>query len=148
MRNGSHLYKIIIRPHIFLYSEGKATESAVSRHGFGFFGLGCFSGLPGVSHVRFACGFSFQLTVFPSAIWNLKISLSYVFLLCQVPYWKNLHSFREKDGASFSFTCIGGMPNNQNAVVSEDERQLYTGFNYTMNLRGKYNHYKRLLKII
>lgn len=63
-----------------------------------------------------------------------------------IPFWKNVPSLREKDGTSFPFTCIGGISSNQNAVVSEDERQLYTGFNYSMNFRGNYNYYKRLFK--
>jgi len=67
--------------------------------------------------------------------------------MCLLPYWKNLHSLREKDEASFSFTYLGGMSSNKNTVVSEDERLLYTGFNYPMNLRGKYNYYQRLFFI-
>lgn len=69
MRNGGHLEKISSRLHTFLYSEGVATKHAVSQNGFGFDfsllgGLGSSSDVPVVSHVRFASGFSFQLTAF------------------------------------------------------------------------------------
>lgn len=134
-----------IRAHIFLYSEGEATEPAVSQHGFGFFGLGSFSDFPGVSQVGFPPRFSYQLTVLhvPSGIWR---SVWVVFVSCVYSFLEKLPSLREKDGASFLFTCIGGISRNQNAIVSEDERQLYTGFNYSMNFRGNYNYYRRLFK--
>lgn len=75
MENGGHLEKTSSRQHIFLYSEDVTTKRAVSPHGFGldFSLLGCLSSssdVPVVSHVRFASGFSFQLTAFqvPSGI--------------------------------------------------------------------------------
>lgn len=46
-------------------------------------------------------------------------------------------------GKRWDLLLFGGISSNQNAVISEDERPLYTGFNYSMNFRGNYNYYKK-----
>lgn len=112
--------------------KAKQLRVLLAKHGFGFFGLGCFSDLPCVLHVRFASGFSFQLQYFKCLLESEDQS-ELCLLPGPTPFLEKPTQFKRKDGASFSSLCIGGMPSNQNAIVSEDKRLLYTDFKYPIN---------------